>query len=725
MTLSTSKAISTSTVTHSIGVNTHLDYQSYGYQNINTVAAAINYLGIKNLRDTPDNPNTVGPSGSWQQIANATGAKFDAYMVEGSPALDVATLDYAKQLAAQGILNYMEGGNENDVPAALAQGNSIAWTASFQQQVYAAGHALGLPVINMSFGAGWTSANNWEGNYDKVGDLSAYCNYANAHTYPGVGQTPDATIQRLNTDAQLAASSRPVITTEIGWSNSSFSQADAARFALDAVFDGIKDGDVKSYFYALFNDASGQFGLMNADGSAKPAGAALHNLTTIMADSGAARTDSLTYGLSGTTANDHSLLMEKSTGTFQLAIWNETDAAHNVTLNLGAAAQTIRIYDPLTGTSAVTSYSNASSVTVNVPTHPVIVEIVPSGTTTTTTTQPNPVWTVPGAQTTSVGQILALSGLSISDPWAATRAGSLTLNLTAKSGTISATDSTGQLLAGSGTSAIHVSSSLATLNADLAHLTFSSATAGTTQLTVDVWDQGGVEAKSAIAITVQPATISASTTVAATSSTTTTTTTTTPVTTTPQVIYGGDGGNLYVQDGTNSVYLLGSHGTITANAGTNTLYTNGTDNTITGGSGSDKIQAFAGGNTLKAGSGSETISFAGSNNTIYAGSGSDTINDSGSSNTIVFGKAGPGVAEIYGYVLKNGDTLDLRITLANTGWTKDPATIGNFLKIGLSGSDAVISIDPSGAAGGATQLAVLHGAGAVSLSTLLAHSTTV
>ncbi len=368
MTLSTSKAISTSTVTHSIGVNTHLDYQSYGYQNINTVAAAINYLGIKNLRDTPDNPNTVGPSGSWQQIANATGAKFDAYMVEGSPALDVATLDYAKQLAAQGILNYMEGGNENDVPAALAQGNSIAWTASFQQQVYAAGHALGLPVINMSFGAGWTSANNWEGNYDKVGDLSAYCNYANAHTYPGVGQTPDATIQRLNTDAQLAASSRPVITTEIGWSNSSFSQADAARFALDAVFDGIKDGDVKSYFYALFNDASGQFGLMNADGSAKPAGAALHNLTTIMADSGAARTDSLTYGLSGTTANDHSLLMEKSTGTFQLAIWNETDAAHNVTLNLGAAAQTIRIYDPLTGTSAVTSYSNASSVTVNV--HP-------------------------------------------------------------------------------------------------------------------------------------------------------------------------------------------------------------------------------------------------------------------------------------------------------------------------------------------------------------------
>jgi hypothetical protein len=45
--------------------------------------------------------------------------------------------------------------------------------------------------------------------------------------------------------------------------------------------------------------------------------------------------------------------MEKPDGTFQLAVWNETDTAHNVTLSLGTTAQTVRIYDPLTGTSAV------------------------------------------------------------------------------------------------------------------------------------------------------------------------------------------------------------------------------------------------------------------------------------------------------------------------------------------------------------------------------------
>src|SRR3954462_7177049 len=194
MTLTSSQAISSSSVANSIGVNTHIDFNKYGYQNLSTTAAAINYLGVKNLRDSADNPNTVGPNGTWQKIANLTGAKFDDYMTEGSPASDLNDLGFAKQLAAQGILNFIEGGNENDNAYALCQGNSIAWTANFQQQVYAAGHAAGLSVINMSFGSGWTATNNWHGDYDKVGNLSAYADYANAHTYPNSDQLADATI---------------------------------------------------------------------------------------------------------------------------------------------------------------------------------------------------------------------------------------------------------------------------------------------------------------------------------------------------------------------------------------------------------------------------------------------------------------------------------------------------------------------------------------------------
>src|SRR5262249_3687140 len=45
-------------------------------------------------------------------------------------------------------------------------------------------HSLGLPVINMSFGAGWTAANNWAGDYDKVGNLAAYADFTRARGDP-------------------------------------------------------------------------------------------------------------------------------------------------------------------------------------------------------------------------------------------------------------------------------------------------------------------------------------------------------------------------------------------------------------------------------------------------------------------------------------------------------------------------------------------------------------
>jgi hypothetical protein len=366
-------AVSVAAVLSTIGVNTHLDSFNYGYQNLTVTSAAIKYLGVKNVRDSAQHDWDLA---LWTQVAGATGARFDDYMGQGSRAQDTADLNLIGAIAAKNILNFVEGGNENDSPGAISQGNSIAWTSAFQRQVYSTGHALGLPVINMSFGSGWTAANNWHGNYDKVGDLSPYANYGNAHTYPNVGATPDSTIKLLNADARLAARSRPVITTEIGWDTAKFNSASAAHFTLDAVFDGIKEGNTKTYFYALFDDNAGKFGLMNQNGSPKPAGTALHNLTTILADAGAPRTGSLSYSLSGTTANDSTLLMRKSNGAFQLVVWSETGAAHTVTLTLPQNTGKLSIYDPMIGTAVVRSVANARTISFSVYDHPVIAEIV-------------------------------------------------------------------------------------------------------------------------------------------------------------------------------------------------------------------------------------------------------------------------------------------------------------------------------------------------------------
>ena len=370
-------AIRAYTLIDTIGVNTHIDFAKYGYQNLSVVEGAINYLGLKNLRDSAQ---TSTDAQTWLQVAQATGAKFDDYIAEASPDGMAYDLSLVHELASEGILNYLEGGNEEDDAYPASLGNTLAITAQFQQQVYATGRALGLPVINMSFGAGWTAANNWQGHYGDVGDLSAYADYANAHTYPLVGQGTDWTTQRLNGLARLAAASRPVITTEIGWNESQgFGQDNIAKRAIQAVLDGMKNGNVKTYFYALYDDGSGLFGLMNQDGTAKPAGAAIHNLTTLLADTGANAATfaprSLAYTLGGATANDNTLLMQKSDGSYWLSLWNEIDAVHNVTLTLPATAQ-IKVFDPLKGTGAIQNLARAISATLTLSDRPMLVKVI-------------------------------------------------------------------------------------------------------------------------------------------------------------------------------------------------------------------------------------------------------------------------------------------------------------------------------------------------------------
>ena len=228
----------------------------------------------------------------------------------------------------------------------------------------------------MSFGQGWTAANEWHGDYDKVGDLSSVCDFANAHTYPA--SAPRSSIQLLDGDAKLAASQRPVIATELGYDTNSVDQVSAAKWSLDAVFDGVKENVVKTYFYALFNDGSGAFGLMNDALTPKPAGAAIHNLVALLADPGATAATFTSTALAFTVSNDDdTVLLQKSDGSYWLAIWNEKIGPHSTTVSFGTAASRLQVFDPLAGTGGGQSASNTSSITLSVPDHPVLLEFVP------------------------------------------------------------------------------------------------------------------------------------------------------------------------------------------------------------------------------------------------------------------------------------------------------------------------------------------------------------
>ena len=369
------------TVVESIGINTHIDFNAYGYQNRSVVEATIRYLGVKRLRDSAGNASDLQ---TWPQVTKATGAKFDDFIGQTSPADMQAQLALMPSLARAGVLDAIEGGNEEDDPYPAKLGNTLRITAQFQHRVQAMGRELGLPVINMSFGSGWTAANDWHGDYDKVGDLSADAAYANAHTYPVDGQSTDSTIRRLNSDARLAAASRPVLTTEIGWNTAG--RGAAVTGVVQAVLDGIKDGDAAMYFYALFDDMSGKYGLMNADGSPRPAGTALHNLTTLLSDGNARfKRVPLQYSVSSDAAGDDTLLMQKSDGSYWLALWNESAARHRVTVDLASPVAEVRVFDPVTSTPAIQSAHETSAISVSLDKDPLLIEVVPAGSITNAT----------------------------------------------------------------------------------------------------------------------------------------------------------------------------------------------------------------------------------------------------------------------------------------------------------------------------------------------------
>jgi aryl-phospho-beta-D-glucosidase BglC (GH1 family) len=167
-----------------------------------------------------------------------------------------------------------------------------------------------------------------------------------------------------------------------------------------------------------------------------------------------------------------------------------------------------------------------------------------------------------------------------------------------------------------------------------------------------------------------------------------------------------------------------SNTTINTSTGNQILFIGGSNDTITATGGNNTITASAGNNTITTDRGNNTLIYGGSNNQITAGPGANTLNDNSSNSTIVLPRAGQGSDTINGNIFANGDTLDLRPLLAGTQWNGDTSTLGSFLNTSLNGSDAILSVDPTGSGASGTQVADFVGSGSIDLSTLLNHALT-
>jgi serralysin len=493
-----------------LGVNAHIPFVNYGYQNTATFEGNVTYLGIKFIRDSSQAPGDVTLIVT---VANATGVKVLDYVAETSVS-GMTTNSNTWSSFPAGMLLAVESGDEEDDSFPASLGNTLAATVSYQQNTaWPLAQSLGLPLVNLSFGENWTASNGYQGDYGCCGDLSAWCTFGNGHTYPGVGQNPAYSINFINGLALLAAASRPVATTEIGWDINNFSQPQIASYILQSAMDGLLLGDVMMVYYAFYDDGSGAWGLFNSDGTTRPAAVALHNLIALLNDSaGNARTFStgtLGYTLAGTITGDTNVVTERSDGTYFVAVWNETvalgGATHNVTINLTTQSTTVSTYDPLVSLTAINTTANTTSATIAVADHPVFFAVGPP----TSGNPTNPVLNnLPARVRLTAGATITVPGITATDTFAAGAGGNLTLQIkagNARAG-VGTKDGSGNTIAGSGAQILNLTPTWTNTLTYLANLYYiAPPLAGTDTITITLTDQASNSVVGTIPVTVNGA----------------------------------------------------------------------------------------------------------------------------------------------------------------------------------------------------------------------------
>ncbi len=406
------QAVRINDIIRSFGIDTHIDYTDGKYSDVGEVVKALDYLGLDTVRDHA--PNSASDPNGQTHLGDAAKAGVQ-FVFSAQREVDPATVvqrlhDFAQ--AHPGSVVGIEGPNEvNNWPVSYHGLSGQAAAVAYQKDLSAAVNAdpllKDIPVFSFT---GYT--------------VASASDYTTIHTYAKDGDQPYSWLSRESGVQRAADPGKPLAITETGYHTSltadtnggweGVSEATQAKLLLNTLMDGAALGSKNTFIYELldaYSDPQGtnqekHFGLFHLDYSAKPAATAIHNLTEILADDGAQKASfsagALNYSIDGLPSSARSLLTEKSDGSYQIILWNEPDiwnqstdtaiqAANTaVKVNLGAAFGSVKVFDPLTGTTAIKSLSNVSSLTVNVVDHPVIIDI--EGGTTSTPPAPNHIY---------------------------------------------------------------------------------------------------------------------------------------------------------------------------------------------------------------------------------------------------------------------------------------------------------------------------------------------
>lgn len=364
----------------SIGVNTHIGYATYPYNDTAKVKDSLQKLGIRNFRD-----------GDYVNDPKVQ-AKFKTLFDAGAKSTIITSLDNLDQQIAliksypKGSVAAVEGINEPDCFTAKQRSDWAQAAQEHQKNMWnklnsdpALSH---IDVLGTSFCRAAT--------YKTMGDLSAHFEYNNFHPYPG-GNPPEANLDYNLNLAKQFDGGKPFYATETGYNNAIYnpwghlpaSTRAAGIYMPRLLLNNFNKGIKRSFIYELVDqrpinnwsltfDPEANFGLLRYDFSEKPAASAIRRLTTLLGDTNTSFSPGkLDYSISGDTANLQQMLLQKSNGTFYLALWR-TDTVWDprrrvelplankpVSVSFKGQSKSVKAYNLNTGDTPITSSQTA------------------------------------------------------------------------------------------------------------------------------------------------------------------------------------------------------------------------------------------------------------------------------------------------------------------------------------------------------------------------------
>lgn len=321
----------------SIGVVTHLHYNPTPYaKSFDTIIVPrLKELGLRHLREGmytwPGFENDFAVK-RMAQLAR-TGCKFNLIVSRKTPWAPETRFSELRKLydLLGGAVSAFEGINEPDI-----QGDMPDWiptTKRLQQTLWQTVKAdpvlKSVPVLGPSLVKNDSAA--------KLGDLSAWCNYGNLHTYAGSSRPSGP----IDSDLRWKGPTTPgalFAVTECGYHNAvnttsghrPQTEQAAGVYAPVLFLENVRRGFVRSFWYEFIDeyvdvgktDPEKNFGLLRNDGSLKPAAQAVKRLIALNADPGETFTPA-PYPV--TAAGAHVVTTGKRDGTRLIHVWREVD----------------------------------------------------------------------------------------------------------------------------------------------------------------------------------------------------------------------------------------------------------------------------------------------------------------------------------------------------------------------------------------------------------------